>query len=523
MKQFLRLALLLLFLPASADARDNILVLIGDDMGVDQVGVYSDDLAYGHPGEGASPAPTPNLDALAAEGVLFRNAYTNPVCAPTRAQMLTGRHGFRTEIGVPEGAVLDHAETTVPELLGELYANAALGKWHLGSGMDRDHPVDAGFSYFAGGLGGGVGDYESWSKTTASESMAGTTQDNFSTYATSDAVDEALAKISEFGEDQWFVWVAFNAPHTPFHVPPSSLTTIDVSQTSNVTTKYKAAVEAMDTEIGRLLAGIPEAVLEDTTIIFVGDNGTTSRAVELPFDSTRAKGSLYEGGINVPFIVASPFVDESDRGTESSALVATIDLMATVAEIAGIESSGEDSHSFLPYLRDPTAATQAARPYIYNERFTPNGPGPYTDEERSLRGERYKVIWRNGIYEEMFDLENDPFEIDNLLPVEDLSEQELDVYNELLAAMDEIRNPSEELACAQPVTSGETPQASDCLFILRAAVGLETCDDPCVCDANGDESIAASDALLCLRKAVGQSVELECVCAADALSALIKN
>ena len=142
---------LLLGVAAPVSARDNFLVIVADDLGVDMVGVYSDDVAYGHPGEGADPGPTPRLDLLAQGGVLFRNAYTNSMCAPTRAQIMTGRHGLRTGIGVPGGAFLTLSETTLPELLSATHHSAAIGKWHLG-GNDADHPIDQGFEYYAGAL-----------------------------------------------------------------------------------------------------------------------------------------------------------------------------------------------------------------------------------------------------------------------------------------------------------------------------------------------------------------------------------
>lgn len=310
-----------LFLPVSALARDNFLVILADDVGVDAIDVYA---------EGAAPGPTPNIDQLAAEGILFRHASTNPVCAPTRAEVLTGRHGFRTGIGTPESALLDLDETTLPELLAATHHTAAIGKWHLG-GNDVDHPIDSGFDYYAGSLGSGLGDYSSWSKTTNSTTTTGSTQNGFTTYATTDAADEAISKIAEFGEDPWFVWLAFNAAHTPFHVPPASLATITVNAGSDNPTKFKAAVEAMDTEIGRVLASIPQSIRDDTTVIFIGDNGTPAGASESPFEPSHAKGSLYEGGTNVPLIVTSPRIGASDEGEESQALVSSVDLLATIA------------------------------------------------------------------------------------------------------------------------------------------------------------------------------------------------
>ncbi|MDJ0847714.1 MAG: sulfatase-like hydrolase/transferase [Myxococcota bacterium] len=178
--RLLRVAIPACLFATPVAARDNFLILIGDDLGVDGIDVYSRDALYGHPGEGANPGPTPNIDQLALEGILFRNAWATPVCSSTRAATLTGRHGFRTGIG-RTGGPLDLAETTLPELLAATHANAALGKWHLGQGgQDVDHPVDSGFDYYAGGLGGAVGDYFSWRKTTNSTTTTGSTQNRYS-------------------------------------------------------------------------------------------------------------------------------------------------------------------------------------------------------------------------------------------------------------------------------------------------------------------------------------------------------
>ena len=405
--------LLFLSLPLAAAARDNFLVVVLDDVGVDAIGVYSDDVTYGHDGVGAALGPTPTIDGIAAEGMLFRHAYANPMCSPTRAAALTGRYGFRNGVGIPEDAYLRPSETIIPEALAATHANAAIGKWHLG-GNDADHPNEAGFDNFSGTLGNlgqGVTTYFSWRKTVQGATTAG-----WPAYATTDNVNDAIGQIAGFGDDPWFVWLAFNAAHTPFHVPTAGLNTIAVDDASDDLTKYQAAVEAIDTELDRLLASIPSDVLADTTIIVFGDNGTPKSVSVPPFRSNHAKSTVYEGGIRVPFIVRSPYIAEADRGRESLALVHSVDIFATLAEIAGVSSAtARDSVSFLPYLQDPDLATLPTRPYVYSEMFTPDGSGSNLNDERTIRTETFKLIWRNGVYEELFNLDDDPFERDNLL------------------------------------------------------------------------------------------------------------
>ena len=417
-------------------ARDNFIVFLIDDVGVDSIGVYSDDTAYGHPGEGAVDVVTPRIDTLAEQGVLFRNAYTNPACAPSRAQLLTGRHALRTGIGTAGGAVLDLSETTLPELLSFTHDNAAIGKWHLGPGGDAEHPVNSGFDYFAGSLGAAVSSYTNWEKVTHTAGNSPTVDPAFTTYATDDVSAEAIARISDFGDDPFFLWVAFNAPHGPFHVPTGPLITA-VDSSSNNRTKYVAALEAMDREIGDIIDSMDPAVLADTTVFIIGDNGTPSGVTRSPFDSSHAKGTVYEGGINVPMIVLSPHVDTLDVGTESMALVNSVDVFATIAEIAGVTSSAEDSISMLPYLNNPALPTSPLRPYAYAELFNPNGVGiVYSNHERAITDGTYKLIWRNDVFEEFFDLTANPFEDANLLPYDSMTEAQQLAYDLLSQNLD---------------------------------------------------------------------------------------
>ncbi len=423
---------------APARARDNFLVIVADDLGVDGLSVYSRDDLYGHAGEGASPGPTPILDQLAAEGVLFRNAWASPTCAPARAQALTGRHGFRTGVGTAEAGILDPVETTLADLLSATHATAAIGKWHNGTEGDAQSPIELGFDSYVGALGGSVAGYFNWEKTRSSAG-APASRETVTTYATTDTADEAIAAIATFGDAPWFVWLAFNAPHTPFHVSPAPLRTTSVDSTSSAPTKWKAAIEAMDSEIGRVLASIPESVLADTTILFLGDNGSPRQATEAPFSPAHAKDSVYEGGINVPLIVKSPHIAAADQGRENLALVsATTDIFATVAEIAGVPTFAEDSASLVPYLEDPGLGTLATRPQVFAQSFEPNGFGPYSAEERAIRDDTWKLIWRNGAFDEFFNLIDDPFETDNRLAVGSLTSEEQAAYESLAAAMASI-------------------------------------------------------------------------------------
>src|SRR6185436_9171668 len=172
----------------------NILLIIADDYGADSSSLYNTNSS-------ASLPPTPNIVALARSGVLFRNAYANPVCSPTRACLLTGRHGFRTGIGDvitgPGSTTLTAAEFTLPEAFA---ANASLGyqlahfgKWHLNNAAASPNNI-GGWPHFAGSLIGALANYTNWTKTINGVSTSG-----YSVYATTDLVNDAIAWIQSRG------------------------------------------------------------------------------------------------------------------------------------------------------------------------------------------------------------------------------------------------------------------------------------------------------------------------------------
>ncbi len=380
----------------------NIVLILADDLGVDLLSAYQ---------EAAAPPCTPNIDALANGGLLFRNAWTNPVCTPTRAAVLTGRYGFRTGMGDIGGSVgLPLAELTIPEMLIG-YQSTAVGKWHLAGNLGDLHPNETGFGYFAGAMGGGLPDYFQWPKVVNGRSGIVTT------YATTDTTDEAIAAISTMSEP-WFTYVAFNSPHSPWHEPPPQLCPGMTSCSpgfcnslhGNASNRRmgKAMVEAMDTEIGRLLDAI-DAIDSNTIVVFMGDNGSPGQLSRTPFEAAHGKGTLYEGGVNVPLIVRGPGIIPG----ECQALVSSVDLFATFAGLAGVSAPTEDSVSLLPYF---TNANLALRDVVYTERFSPNGSLlPIANHSRSVRNSRYKLIRISGQQDEFYDLLSDPFETINLI------------------------------------------------------------------------------------------------------------
>ena len=402
-------------------AGNNVLLIIADDYGTDSSPLYN--TAAG------ATASTPHIATLAASGVRFSNAYACPVCSPTRAAIITGRHGFRTGVGhvaaAADGNSLSAAETTLPEVIsqnGGLGIQAAcFGKWHLTAGTPAATAgapnTIGGWSHYAGATGGALSDYFSWNKSTNG------VLSNVTTYATTDLVNDATAWINarRSAGQQWVAWIAFNAPHTPFHSPPASLHSYGANPATNLL-KYRAAVQAMDTEIGRLLLSVDTAT---TDVIFVGDNGTPGQVIQPPYDAAHSKGTLYEGGTRVPLVISGPSVVSGGR--TSGALVHVVDLFSTVLELAGVPlptSVTLDSNSLKPVLADPSTDL---RTRIYNEVFMQSDPAA---GGRTIRDDRYKLIRLNTGTEEFYDLLASPAETVNLL-TGGLGPVDLPFYNRL--------------------------------------------------------------------------------------------
>jgi arylsulfatase B len=404
---------------------DNVLVIVADDLGVDRVGVY---------GVGTDPPPTPNLDALAADGMRFNQAWATPSCSPTRAALLTGRHGFRTGIGkassAADGYPLALDELTLPEVLAHAptpYTSAAVGKWHLANFEvgHGHHVLEQGFLHHRGNLGnlrrdesvdGGVQGFFNYEYAVDGEVS------RRADYLTSVEVDDALDFIATLPEP-WLVYLAFHAAHSPAHVPPRDLYSGPdlVPGEASDQARFDAMTEALDTEIGRLLEGVPDTTL----VVFLGDNGTEREAAQGPYPDDEVKLSMYEGGIRIPLIVRGPQV--AFPGSTSDALVHVVDLLPTLAELAKLDVGATfpdlklDGVSFAPYLADPTHPS--VRQFVYTERFIDNGFGPYTEHSRAVRDARYKLIWDMTDGYELFDLGLRWQEEDDLLAYETVSDE----------------------------------------------------------------------------------------------------
>ncbi len=430
----------------SQGADVNILFIIADDMG--------SDVAPGYP-NGTNKPPMPILQGLQANGVTFSNVWANPICSPTRATLLTGRYGFRTgvqylsQVNNSIGVLV--SEPSIPRALtsGANIASAAYGKWHIGRQNStapqtpQDHPIMMGFSRYTGSPRGDLTSYTSWDRyannITLNERLSTSTR-----YATTDVVDEAASWINRKGADNWHCWVAFNAPHSPFHKPPNELHSYDALPDTGATNRqyFEAMAESMDTEIGRLISNIPVSVRNKTMIIFMGDNGTPVGVKRGGFRGN--KDLVYEGGVRVPLVVSGAMVASPNRTVDS--LVNSTDVFATVMDVHGINLSTvyeglvQDTVSFLPYIKNithPAPRTTAFVEYKSSALST-------ADFNRAVRNDRYKLcrftVNSTGVTtEEFYDLQVDSLEATNIL-VRTLTSTEQTNLDNLRTRLAELTN-----------------------------------------------------------------------------------
>lgn len=395
-------------------APKNILLIIADDYGVDSSSLYNST------NTGAQLPPTPNIASLASNGVTFTRAYANPVCSPTRACLLTGQFGFRTGMGdvVDNGSPLPNNLLTLPRAFATNstlnYNVMQFGKWHLALTPASPKNI-GGWTNFSGFLAGAVPSYTNWTKVVNGAQFPNTTN-----YITLDIMQDATNWIGSRGTNPWFAWVAFNAPHTPLHLPPTNLcphyanlsgTTVDIAL--HPANYFDAMVEAEDTCIGKILSWVN---LTNTHVIFLGDNGTANNVIQPPFTSTRAKDTLYEGGTHVPLVIAGPAVVSPNRTNATPANM--VDVYSTILDFAGINvvttvptNNPIDGQSLLPVLQ--TNNLTLAR-YAYSELFGTNTI-TMANAGRALRDARWKLIDFTGKADEFYDLSVDPYEATNLL------------------------------------------------------------------------------------------------------------
>jgi arylsulfatase A-like enzyme len=322
--------------------RPNIIVLMTDDQGAHDLGCY-----------GAADLRTPNIDALAGEGVRFTNWYSNaPVCAPSRGALNTGRYPVRA--GIPgNGASLGQDQITLAKLLRDAgYATGLIGKWHLGD-TAPSLPNAHGFDYFYGFLPGCVDFYSHrfyWGETARGRtvnyhSLFRNRGEIFEDgeYLTDRIGQEASAFVRRNWTRPFFLQVTFNAPHYPMHAPARYLDRFSNLEPERRT--YAAMLAAVDDAVGSIRDSLAQHGLAENTLIFyIADNGATTepraglnQQPATAGDNSPYRGfkfSLFDGGMHVPAIMRWPAKIPSGKTIHETAM--TMDILPTACAAAGV-------------------------------------------------------------------------------------------------------------------------------------------------------------------------------------------
>jgi arylsulfatase A-like enzyme len=339
---------------ALAADRPNFVLILADDLGYADVGF-----------QGCRDIPTPHIDSLAATGVRFTSGYAaHPFCSPTRASLMTGRYqhrfGYENNIAFdPQNRLmgLPLSEKTIPERLKAVgYATGMVGKWHLGAAHPF-HPNKRGFDFFHGFLGGGHDYFKVNLRQAMGEGYQVPLDHNgkprdIEGYLTEDLTRAAVGFISSRGEEPFFLYAAYNAPHTPMQAPQERLDRFAAIENPR-RRAYAAMVSILDDGVGEILAALEaKGVRQNTFVCFLSDNGGPTRSNGSNNDPLRGdKGSVFEGGIRVPFVVSWPA--RLPQGTVYSHPVISHDLSVTALALAGIAESETrqlDGVNLVPHL-----------------------------------------------------------------------------------------------------------------------------------------------------------------------------
>jgi arylsulfatase len=447
---------------AQSKKQPNVILIIADDQGYGDLGFH-----------GNPHVKTPNIDKLASQSIRFTNFYVSPVSAPTRSSLMTGRYSLRTGVRDTNngGAMMASSEITIAEMLkSEGYRTGHFGKWHLGDNYPM-RPVDQGFDESVMHLGGGMGqpgDFTTWLRGDSCYFNPvlwhNGLQESYPGYCSDIFTEEAIKFIENCKNNPFFCYLAFNAPHTPLQVPgyyyemyrnidPSSGFNNDLKPFPAMTEKDKedarrvyAMVTNIDDNIGRLLRRIEELQIADNTVvIFMTDNGPQQRRYVAGMRGL--KGSVYRGGVRVPFFIRYPAIGKSN--TEINATSAHFDVLPTIAALcnAGLPSGRIiDGKNLLPFITDGEKQTGGRSLFFY---WTRHSPELYNNI--ALQKGKYRLIGNTDHNApaagfELFDIENDPYERKNIVNVlPDLASEmktELDsMFKELVSSGNMVNRP----------------------------------------------------------------------------------
>ncbi|MFO1200546.1 MAG: sulfatase-like hydrolase/transferase [Burkholderiaceae bacterium] len=413
-----------------AAARPNVVVFVADDLGYADVSTYRE-----------GRIPTPNIDRIGREGAVFTQGYASaPICSPSRAGLMTGRHqqrfGFEYNTGPPardpgERRGLDPRELTLADALRAAgYRTGAFGKWHLGYSSEF-YPLNRGFDEFWGFLGGQTNHIRPDAPEAvngaepASAFVAGNLARPATTVGPGNAViagpqrtrvplgdgllteqitEQALAFIERNRARPFFLYVAHHAPHTPLQVTRKYFDRFPAirNRTQRV---YAGMVSALDDGVGAVLDRLQSLGLaRDTIVVFVSDNGCAAYVPDLCSAEPLSGGKLtyLEGGVRIPFLVRWPA--RIRPGTTHASPVSTLDVFPTVAAAAGVGLPRDRAYDGVDLLAQLAAGPRGGRAPLFWR----------TDPIRAMRDGDYKYVQDLNGAQFLYRLPDDPRETRNL-------------------------------------------------------------------------------------------------------------
>lgn len=397
----------------SKPSKPNIILIMTDDQGWAQVGFH-----------GNPHIRTPTLDRMAAESTEFTQFYVEPKCAPTRAALLTGRHGYRSRVvdTYLGRTLLDPEAVTLAELLAaDGYATGIFGKWHLGDNFPL-RPMDQGFQETLVHRGGGLGQPAGPPGNTYWDPVLEHNGESkrYEGYCTKIFTDALIGFIRANRDQPFFGYLATNVPHGPFDVDEEWIEPYREMGLPERTARVYGMIEEFDQNLDRLLKELDALSLaEHTIVIFLTDNGPTQQTFTAGLKER--KGSAYDGGTRVPFLFRWP--GHVEPGRQVDRIAAHIDLMPTLLEAAGAKAPSQpfDGVSLWPLLSGATAAEDWPDRTIYLQNH--RGDIPQLNRNVSARTQRWKIVqplgkatdpMPPGAEFELYDMTSDPGETTNL-------------------------------------------------------------------------------------------------------------
>lgn len=397
--------------PPPPAAPPNIVLIMTDDQGWAQLGMRGDDVLQ-----------TPRLDALAAESVELTRFYVSPVCAPTRASLMTGRYNYRT--GVVDTwlgrAMMAPDETTIAEMLQQGgYRTGIFGKWHLGDNYPM-RAMDQGFGTAIVHRGGGIGQPSDPPGSDYFDPILfhNGEQKQYEGYCTDVYFDEAMRFIDQAGEEPFFVYLPTNAPHSPYLVPDSYRQPYADQGLNDKDARIYGMIENIDDNVGRLLDYLDEkALAENTLFIFMTDNGPTTQRFTAGLRDQ--KTSVYEGGIRAPFFARWPARLEPKKVKTIAAHIDVTPTLLDAAQIQPLKTVSLDGRSLMPLLELGDAAGWSERSlFIQSHR----GNAPESARNAAVIRQDDKIVQPLSFRDEApddaeweyYDLAADPGESNNI-------------------------------------------------------------------------------------------------------------